>query len=68
MRVFFVYLKSGMSDLMDEEADYLENYVLYAGIRGLSMWKKPFVRRLKNKEEDMNKGTAYFAGTFYERN
>lgn len=51
----FRYLKSGMSDLMDEEADYLENYVLYAGIRGLSMWKKPFVRRLKNKEEDMIK-------------
>lgn len=51
----FRYLKSGMSDLMDEEADYLENYVLYAGIRGLSMWKKPFVRRLKNKEESMIK-------------
>ena len=49
----FRYLKSGMSDLMDEEVDYLENYVLYAGIRGFSMWKKPFVRRLKNKEESM---------------
>lgn len=51
----FRYLKSGMSDLMDEEADYLENYVLYAGIRGSSMWKKPFIRRLKNKEESMIK-------------
>lgn len=49
----FRYLKSGMSDFMDEEADYLENYVLYAGIRGYSMWKKPFYRRLKGKDESM---------------
>ena len=51
----FRYLKSGMSDFGDEEADYLENYVLYAGIRGYSMWKKPFYRRLKGKEESMIK-------------
>lgn len=49
----FRYLKSGMSDFIDEEADYLENYVLYAGIRGYSMWKKPFYRRLKGKDESM---------------
>lgn len=49
----FRYLKSGMSDFMDEEADYLENYVLYAGVRGYSMWKKPFYRRLKGKDESM---------------
>lgn len=49
----FRYLKSGMSDFMDEEADYLENYVLYAGIRGYSMWKKPFYRRLKGKDESV---------------
>ncbi len=47
----FRYLKSGMSDFSDEETDYLENYVLYAGIRGYSMWKKPFVRRIRQKEE-----------------
>lgn len=47
----FRYLKSGMSNLIDEDADYLENYVLYAGVRGYSMWKKPFYRRLKNKDE-----------------
>ena len=45
----FRYLKSGMSNLIDEDADYLENYVLYAGVRGYSMWKKPFYRRLKRQ-------------------
>ncbi|MDD7209629.1 MAG: PD-(D/E)XK nuclease family protein [Lachnospiraceae bacterium] len=48
----FRYLKSGMSDLKDEETDYLENYVLSAGIRGYSMWKKPFERRLSGKEKE----------------
>ena len=44
----FRYLKSGMSGLEDKETDFLENYVLCAGVRGLSMWDKPFKRR-KNK-------------------
>ena len=62
----FRYLKSGMSDFMDEEADYLENYVLYAGIRGYSMWKKPFTRRLKNKEEAMIKQLHLLQSRFME--
>lgn len=49
----FRYLKSGMSDLSDEETDFLEDYVIASGIRGYSMWKKPFIRRLNRyrKEE-----------------
>lgn len=47
----FRYLKSGMSDFTDEETDTLENYVIWAGIRGYSMWKKPFVRRMNRVEE-----------------
>ena len=47
----FRYLKSGMSDFTDEETDTLENYVIWAGIRGHSMWKKPFVRRMNRVEE-----------------
>ncbi len=42
----FRYLKSGMSDFTDEETDILENYVLWSGVRGYGMWKKPFVRRM----------------------
>lgn len=41
----FRYLKSGMSNLLDEETDYLENYILAAGIRGFSMWNQPMKRR-----------------------
>src|SRR5699024_7491605 len=47
----FRYLKSGMSDFTDEETDTLENYVIWAGIRGYSMWKNPFVRRMSRIEE-----------------
>lgn len=48
----FRYLKSGMTDLLDQEVDELENYVLAAGVRGYSMWKQPFRRRMKEKTEE----------------
>lgn len=48
----FRYLKSGMSDLKEEEIDFLENYVVASGIRGRSMWKKPFSRKLYALEEE----------------
>ena len=47
----FRYLKSGMSDFTDAETDFLENYVIWAGIRGYHMWKDPFVRRMAQVEE-----------------
>ena len=48
----FRYLKSGMSDLSDEETDYLENYCIASGIRGYTMWKHPFKRRLSACSEE----------------
>ena len=48
----FRYLKSGMSGLSDEETDELENYVMSAGIRGYSMWKKPFFRKMNHLDEE----------------
>ena len=48
----FRYLKAGMSELEDEETDYLENYILSAGVRGHSMWAKPFERRLAGKSQE----------------
>lgn len=48
----FRYLKSGMSTLCDDDIDELENYVLYAGVRGYSMWKKPFTRRFTGKDDE----------------
>ena len=34
----------------------------------LSMWKKTICPALKEQRGRHDKGTAYFAGTFYERN
>ncbi|MDO4976428.1 MAG: PD-(D/E)XK nuclease family protein [Eubacteriales bacterium] len=48
----FRYLKSGMSQFSGEEIDYLENYILSSGVRGLSMWKKPFYRRLQRLDAE----------------
>ena len=48
----FRYLKSGMSDFTDAETDFLENYVIRAGIRGYHMWKDPFVRRMAQVDEE----------------
>ena len=44
----FRYLKSGMSGLSMEDVDYLENYIISSGVRGLSMWSRPFIRRLQD--------------------
>ena len=38
----FRYLKSGMSNLIDEDADYLENYVLYAGVGDIPCGRSHF--------------------------
>ncbi len=52
----FRYLKSGMTDLDDEDIDFLENYIIASGIRGYSMWKQPFARKMQNySEEEQNK-------------
>ena len=40
----FRYLRSGMSDILREQADRLENYVLALGIRGYSRWTDKWVR------------------------
>ncbi len=49
----FRYLKTGMSGLADEEVDFLENYVISAGIRGYGMWSVPFERRLAGKSPEV---------------
>ena len=68
----FRYLKSGLSDMEDKDVDFLENYVLSSGIRGFSMWKKPFTHRLSgyDKEEqeklqELRKMLVLETETFY---
>lgn len=46
----FRSLRTGLTDLMIEEIDLLENYVLATGIRGYKRWKEPFTRGYKSKE------------------
>ncbi len=53
-RSLFAYLRCGYAPFSEDETDRLENYVLSAGIRGFSMWKKPWKRnRLKLEEEEL---------------
>lgn len=48
----FRWLKTGMTSLTGDEVDLLENYVLAAGIRGLSKYKKPWERTFKTIEAE----------------
>lgn len=53
-RSLFAYLRCGYAPFSEDELDRLENYVLSAGIRGFSMWKKPWKRnRLRLEEEEL---------------
>ena len=36
------YLRTGLTDLTEDEIDMLDNYILETGIRGRSRWSKPF--------------------------
>lgn len=43
----FRYLRTGLTDLAQEDIDYLENYCLALGIRGNKRWKEKWVRSSK---------------------
>lgn len=51
----FRYLRTGLCGFREEEVDLLENYCIEKGIRGLSRWKKrflkPFARHGRVKED-----------------
>ncbi len=48
----FRFLRTGMSDFSPEEIDFVENYVLAAGIRGYSSWKKTWEKETKTFQEE----------------
>lgn len=48
----FHYLRSGMTELSNEEVDLLDNYVLACGIRGLKKWSEPFTRQPQGVDEE----------------
>lgn len=49
------FLKTGLSDLSQEDVDYLENYLIATGIRGKNKYFHPFAIRTNSfsKDEDM---------------
>ncbi|MEG1458850.1 MAG: PD-(D/E)XK nuclease family protein, partial [Acetivibrio sp.] len=48
----FHYLRCGMLSFKNEELDYLENYCLAMGIRGVETWKNPFYKSYGAMTED----------------
>ncbi len=62
----FRYLRTGLSDIKEEDTDLLENYVLATGVRGCSRYKEPFTRGYKSREkvdqERINQARAQVIG------
>lgn len=46
----FAYLRSGLSNISQEEVDLLEDYVIAFGIRGAKRYLEPFTRNLGRKK------------------
>jgi ATP-dependent helicase/nuclease subunit B len=46
----FRFLRTGLTDIDEEDIDLLENYVLATGIRGNRRWNEPFTRSYKSRE------------------
>ena len=61
------FLRCGLLDFAPETIDYVENYVLAAGIRGYSMWKKEWTQETRSfSAEDLPRLNA-FRETFLEK-
>lgn len=46
----FRYLRTGLSEISEEDTDLLENYILATGIRGSRRYLEPFTRKYPGKE------------------
>lgn len=62
----FRYLKAGLSSLEGEQIDWLENYIIAAGIRGYGKWKKAFTRNLRKLTETEVEGINLIREQFME--
>ena len=47
----FRYLRTGLSGIVREDVDMLENYVIAMGIRGYKKWLEVWIRRTVDKDE-----------------
>ena len=48
----FRYLRTGLSNLEQDEVDVLENYVLALGIKGYAKWQEKWIRRTRDMAEE----------------
>ncbi len=59
----FRFLRTGLTELSEEDIDLLENYVLATGIRGSRRWREPFAVRYRSREpldlERINRARSY---------
>ncbi len=66
----FRYLRCGMSRLTREETDYLENYVIALGIRGLNRWQEHWTRIYRGMDAEdilkINESRARFVEEVYD--
>jgi ATP-dependent helicase/nuclease subunit B len=46
----FRYLRTGLTEIFEEDIDLLENYALATGLRGSKRYKEPFTRTYRSKE------------------
>ncbi len=69
----FRFLRTGLTDICEDDIDRLENYIIATGIRGFKRWSEPFTRSYKSREaldmEGINRSRAYLIsviGPLYE--
>ncbi len=61
-------LRTGLVlDPDDGGIDLLENYILAAGIRGYSMWSKPFVRQTRDRNQELLEAASAPRASFMEK-
>ena len=60
----FRFLRCGLTELIPEEVDLLENYVIALGIRGTKRWEEEWIRRYRGRKRERPskwRGSAAFS-------
>ena len=63
----FRFVRNPLSGISVEDADFLENYALGAGIRGLSMWKNDWVKQYRYNYEEYMEGINATRAVVYSK-
>lgn len=63
----FRYLRTGLTNLEQDEIDRLENYVLALGVKGYAKWQEKWIRKTKGMEEEELSDVNHIREKFVER-